>query len=109
MNIKYHKIPGVEKTVCTAEQKIAYNLAFADGDILLRLVNDGKVKNAREAVETIFRLHDMENITKKYDIDGVFSALLAGIEKYIKNYAERHDFLFTSYEQIGEAFPALYL
>lgn len=25
--MKYHKIPNVEKTVCTAEQKIAYNLA----------------------------------------------------------------------------------
>ena len=109
MNIKYHKIPGVEKTVCTAEQKIAYNLAFADADLLLRLVKGGKVHNAAEAVETIFRLHDMESITKKYDLDGVFSALLAGIEKYIKNYAERHDFLLTSYEQISKAFPALYL
>ena len=26
--MKYHKIAGVEKAVCTAEQKIAYNLAF---------------------------------------------------------------------------------
>ena len=27
--IKYHKIPKVEKSVCTAEQKIAYNYAFS--------------------------------------------------------------------------------
>lgn len=109
MAIKYHKIPKVDKAVCTAEQKIAYNFAFADCDCLLRLVEDGKIRNAAEAVNTIFRLHDMETICSKYDIDGVFSALMAGIEQYMKNYAARHDFLFTSYEEIGKAFPALYL
>ncbi len=26
--MKYHKIPNVEKSVCSAEQMIAYNIAF---------------------------------------------------------------------------------
>ena len=33
MERKYHKIPNVALEVCTAEQKIAYNLAFAYGDL----------------------------------------------------------------------------
>lgn len=27
MKLQYHKIRGVDKSVCTAEQKIAYNMA----------------------------------------------------------------------------------
>ena len=28
MKLKYHKIRGVDKTVCTVEQRLAYELAF---------------------------------------------------------------------------------
>lgn len=74
--MKYHKIPNVEKSVCTAEQMIAYNIAF--------------------------RLHI--SYANQFEEDAIFSALLAGLYNYLSNFH-----IFSSYEDIGRAFPAHYL
>ena len=41
----------------------------------------------------------------KYDIDGIFSALNAGLEDYFN--AKYH--ILTTHEEVGKMFPALYL
>lgn len=99
--MKYHKIKGVDKSVCTAEQKIAYNLAFANREYVIRAGYDTATA-ANKIVELYKSGYDYK--PGKYDIDAIFSALLAGL----KNYCER-PFIATDYETIGKAFPALYL
>lgn len=64
MKLQYHKIRGVDKSVCTAEQKIAYNMAsriygdirfakawqqYDSGKVPAFLQNDWESKADREA------------------------------------------------------------
>ena len=50
MKMNYHKIPGIEKNICTAEQKIAYNIAFNinvnHGDDFLKIPSQFEKSNA---------------------------------------------------------------
>ena len=111
--MKYHKIRNVEESVCTAEQKIAYNIAWkldlSYGDEFrkdLERVTTAEIDNA------VFKLRDIglrnykqsRGYKKLYDIDGIFAALNAGLKNYLVK-----PFIATRYEQIGEAFPAHYL
>ena len=109
--MKYHKIYGVDKTVCTQEQKIAYNIAFVIH------INHGdqweKKANYSRAAQTEF-LHELirmylDSFKRNYpnsraDIDGIFCALNAGLENYLNKF-----FIATDYEKIGKTFPANYL
>lgn len=99
--MKYHKIKGIDKSICTAEQKIAYNLAFANKDFVMRAGYDVPTA-AHKIVELYQNGYDYK--PGKYDIDAIFSALLAGLKDYCE-----HPFIATDYETIGKAFPALYL
>ena len=98
--MKFHKIRGIEKSVCTAEQKIAYNRACADYDWIIR--------SGMTVDEYIFKatrlLQANETIVKKYNIDAIIHCLRQGIVNYC---ASKHKIL-TSYEEIGEKFPSLY-
>lgn len=108
MNIKYHKIRGIPKEVCTGEQMIAYNIAFR-----IHISLNGWDKNAiaieknrvamqqRDLYIGMFK-RDYPN--NKCDIDGIFSALTSGLVKYLDNPK-----IATDYEQVGKMFPALYL
>lgn len=64
MKLQYHKIRGVDKSVCTAEQKIAYNMAsriygdirfakvwqqYDSGKVPAFLQNDWEAKADRKA------------------------------------------------------------
>lgn len=42
MKLQYHKIRGVEKAICTAEQKIAYNIAW-------RIYGDARIPNTYDS------------------------------------------------------------
>lgn len=108
MKLKYHKIRGVDKTVCTVEQRLAYELAFR------ARIN---YSTAWEKLPTATAKHTAvtEIITRQtkilvnechrvFDLDGTISALHAGIYEYMEN-----PFIATSLEQIGKAFPAYYL
>ena len=109
--MKYHKIRNVEMNVCTAEQKIAYNLAFSWRDLVKNVYNANDTamnKNAcitdavHKMIECYQRGYDYK--PNKYDIDAIFCALIYGLEDYINS-----DFgILSSYEEIGKAFPANY-
>lgn len=110
--MKYHKIKNVPLSVCTAEQKIAYNLAFSWHEITKK--NYNKMPCAFQKNEVIYHfIRTMIECYKsaydykpgKYDIDAIFCALNAGFEKYINS-----DYsILNSYEEIGKMFPAYYL
>lgn len=111
--MRYHKIRGVEKSICTAEQKIAYNVAFYRTDEYRDTWKKHKDEYLRfqqkefilDAVKWCMRFIKMdEAICKKYDIDAIESALRNGLENYWNGKV-----VFSSYEEIGQTFPALYL
>ena len=104
--MKTHKISGIEKNVCTCEQKIAYNMAFSDYDC----INNVTEKEGRVAgLSFAYKMRD-NHIRKmiedgtRYNMDAVFCAYNAGIE----NYCGLKFHILTSYKEIGEAFPILY-
>lgn len=113
--MKYHKIRNVPMDVCTAEQKLAYNVAFrchiSFGDKIRSVIDAGYpemdiadlVFQARDIMLNFLR-EDLEKHNKKYDIDAVFCALNAGLRAYIE-----HPHIYSNYEDIGKAFPAYYL
>lgn len=109
--MKYHKIHGVEKTICTAEQKIAYNLAFRAHISFQEEFNRAKQQSAIIVYNLLKEMIDFEINTfvrfdskaDKYNIDAVFAALSAGLKEYMDNPK-----IYTTYKEIGQAFPALY-
>ena len=111
--MKYHKIANVDKSVCTCEQKIAYNIAFrlhisyADQFSEVNAINPGAARsNCADLAREGLKWYKMSYSYKpgKYDEDAIFSALLAGLYDYLSNFH-----IFSSYEDIGRAFPAHYL
>lgn len=118
MKLQYHKIRGVDKSVCTAEQKIAYNMAsriygdirfakawqqYDSGKVPAFLQNDWESKAIREYLTTWQR--DYNKASAHYNEDAIFSALRAGLHDFICH----HGPIFTSYREVGQAFPAYYL
>lgn len=109
--MKYHKIRNVEKSVCTCEQKIAYNFAFANyhsfaKQYKLQVCGIHRSEIAQEFVNFCMKsIRTYENICKKYDLDSIFCALNAGAENYLSG--DRH--IAASYEEVGKMFPAYYL
>lgn len=87
--MKLHKIRNIDINICSAEQKIAYNFAFAGycwADLEQVLKNLARYR---------------EQFRGKYDCDAIAEALRNGYEAY-KSGAAR---IFTSYEEVGKAFP----
>ncbi len=108
--MKYHKIKNVSLNVCTAEQKIAYNLAFSHAHIFKKAYNLSPMqfqKNevVHEAVQFCMKMWGYNEKADKYNADAIFCALNAGIEDYIKNNCP----ILASYEKISETFTANYL
>ena len=111
--MKLHKIPGVEKDVCTCEQKLAYNLAFR---IYISYSDEWEKAKNQDNAERELCLEDLVrrgmlgydcNVSvtgsgKRYDRGAVKAALAAGLEKYLDRF-----FVADSYEQIGRAFPVV--
>lgn len=118
MKLQYHKIRGVDKSVCTAEQKIAYNMAsriygdirfakawqqYDSGKVPAFLQNDWESKAIRIYFTTWQR--DYNKASAYYNEDAIFSALRAGLHDFICH----HGPIFTTYKEVGQAFPAYYL
>ena len=94
----FRKIPNVEKDVCTAEQKIAYNFAFRYRDF------DG----GKELVDLLHvvaaDIKSNEKMMLRYDIDSIIHCLRNGYIEYRKNYPA----IITDYKTIGKVFYSLY-
>ncbi len=105
----YHKIRGIDKKVCTAEQMIAYNYAFRYRINWKRQFDKLPTEMLRgEFVEMLVRqaaANYMQNY-KKFNVDAIACALRAGLQEYIQ---DDHDKIATSYEEVGKWFPAYYL
>lgn len=113
MKLVYHKIPRVEKSTCTAEQMIAYNLA---SNIPFNLMQEWK-----NSVESGFEMNKAATVAKiikwlltfyndgKYNKDAIFCCLNAGLQSYLEDSKNKTGKTLTSYEEVGKAFPALYL
>lgn len=109
--MKYHKIKNVPLEICTAEQKISYNLAFSNAHLFkseyqkmpMQFQKNEVVYQALKFCMKQWRAS--YNFDSKYDIDSIFCCLNAGLENYIKNNCP----ILSSYEDIGSIFPANYL
>jgi len=114
--MKYHKIRNTPLTVCTAEQKIAYKLAINWHDIIKKHYDDVPYAFQKSEVLHLFisiMIKDYISIMNKdykdscnykpgrYDIDTIFYALNAGLEKYINSEYS----ILSSHEEIGKMFP----
>lgn len=108
--MKYHKIRNVPMEVCTAEQKIAYNLAWRDRGRFIGEYNRmpcefQKMEVVEAAKDWMIKQWSYCKDAHRYDVDAIASALNAGLEKYFNNSCG----ILTSYEQVGKMFPAHYL
>lgn len=99
--MKLHKIPNIPLDECAAEQKIAYNLAFAEW------INRGdptSTTDFEDAARYLVRVHWRGagyNKRGRYNDEAILAALTAGLEGYLKS--SHH--IFSSYKEIGDAFP----
>lgn len=87
--MKTHKIRGVEKSVCTAEQMIAYNIAFANIYV-----------NGLDAAAAMSLYRNSAGYSGRYNDEAIEAALFAGADAY-----RAKPFIAYRYDQIGEAFP----
>ena len=104
----YHKLRSVEKSVCTSEQKIAYNCAFRIwinyGDRITALPTAAAQDDAEKRVIKLY-INELIRQGSRYNLDAVFCALNAGLHDYL--FSDYH--IMSSYADIGRAFPANYL
>ena len=98
-----HKIRGVDKAVCSAEQKIAYNIAWRIGGDCRYNWSAFSAEDERGAVEDYRRawLRDYPSAARKYDTDAIFAALASGLHDYLTSGGR----IMTSYAEVGRAFP----
>lgn len=108
MEMKCRKIRGIDKSICTAEQKIAYNYAFmwvSAGKTILKMYGSELAKSEG--------FHDIENLVlkdllrnpdmAKYNHDAIIVAFRQGFRNYCENW-----FIATDYERIGKVFHIPY-
>lgn len=106
--MKLHKIPGIDKNICTCEQKVAYNYAFMWRDSLEKIYkSDASEAVKSEAYQDIINyvissLKEHET-DKKYNIDAIINCFRNGIKNYMEGFS-----VLWNYEDIGKIFPCLY-
>ena len=108
----YHKIKNVSMEVCTAEQKIAYNLAFSNYSWIKKYYDKAPTEICKSEIMSEGILKMLENYKLswgykegRYNEDAIFCCLNAGFRDYINGNIH----IFASYEEIGKTFPAHYL
>ena len=103
---KVKKIRNIDRDVCCAEQKIAYNYAFSYYDIFLKKYQAAqdaahKEEITQQAVD--FVLKDITYTDKtvlKYNVDVIIIAFRNGFE----NYCNLKHHILNSYEEVGNLF-----
>lgn len=110
MKMKMHKIRGIDKNICTCEQKIAYNYAFKWYPQLKNIYNSNnaqfvKCDGYQKIIDFVADSIKTNGIDKKYNIDAIIHCFRNGI----KNYMEfNNSGIITNYEDIGKIFICLY-
>lgn len=104
MVIKCKKIRNVEKSICTAEQKIAYNYAFNYVDLGKKILkaDTAEINKADgfQQIETlVLKSVQSKKEMEKYNIDAIIIAFRNGFRKYCENF-----FIANDYETIGKCF-----
>lgn len=104
MKMKCKKIAGVEKSICTCEQKIAYNYAFSWVEVYNRRCQECETEiQKNEVLQDIidFIISDISRneTMKKYNVDAIITAFRNGFTNYCKNF-----FIASDYETIGKVF-----
>lgn len=108
MKMKVKKIRNIEKSVCFAEQKIAYNYAFSFRDMLEKINNSGKMEFVKaemyqDIVNMVIDGVKRNGIDQRYNIDAIIHCFTNGIEKYLSEFS-----VLNSYEDIGRIFSCSY-
>lgn len=104
MKLKCKKIRNIDKSICTCEQKIAYNYAcqwYEAGKNILNsdcaeFVKSDAIMEIEQNVIDSIKLHEID---KKYNIDAIIIAFRNGFRNYCNNY-----FIAYNYEIIGKVF-----
>lgn len=94
---KAHPIPGVAKSVCTAEQKIAYNLAFSAYINFDLATPEGIAAAIDASIAGLAR----NPKTKRYNTALIECLILENMESFA---AAKYKIL-ASFAEIGQAFP----
>lgn len=98
-----HKIRGIDKAVCSAEQKIAYNIAWRIGEDCRYNLSAFSAADERGAVEDYRRAweRDYPREAQKYDTNAIFAVLASGLHDYLTAGGR----IMASYTEVGQAFP----
>lgn len=104
MKMKCKKISGIEKSVCTCEQKIAYNYAFSWSDTYKRRCKEcttqiQKAEILQDIIEFITADISRKETMEKYNADAIITAFRNGFVNYCNNF-----FIASDYEKIGKCF-----
>ena len=108
MVLKCKKISGVDKKVCTCEQKIAYNYAFSWMNVYQRRtkgLTNAIDKNAvfQDIIDFIIKDIKSKKEMQKYNIDAIIIAFRNGFLTYCENF-----FIASEYSEIGKVFKIPY-
>lgn len=106
--MKMHKIKNVEKSICTCEQKIAYNYAFSWRTQLEKIYKSNeaqfiKSEEYQQIINYVIEGLKRNGTDKKYNMDAIIHCFRNGIENYLNGYS-----IITNYEEIGKTFSCLY-
>ena len=109
MKMKVNKIRNVEKSVCFAEQKIAYNYAFMYHTRLKNIFNSDntaieKSESYQEIIDFVVAGIKSAGLDNKYNIDAIIHCFKNGIENYM-NF--NNSGVLSNYEDIGKIFTCL--
>ena len=108
MTLKCGKIRGVDKSICTCEQKIAYNYAFSWMDAYQRRTKGlsnvaDKMVVFQDIIDFIIKDIKSKKEMQKYNIDAIIIAFRNGFLTYCENF-----FIASEYSEIGKVFKIPY-
>ena len=108
MAMKCGKIRGIDKSICTCEQKIAYNYAFSWVDVYQRRTKEltssmDKMAVFQDIIDFITKDIKSNDAMRKYNIDAIIIAFRNGFLKYCEKF-----FIASEYSEIGDVFKIPY-
>ena len=106
--MKCRKIQNVDKSVCVAEQQIAYNFAFRYSDLGKKVLQADTAEINK--ADGFFQIENLvleeiksNEAIKRYNIDAIIVAFRNGFRKFCEK-----PFIAHNYEVVGECFAIPY-